>query len=274
MTVYKLFYVPILAIISAVFAPMAQASPIVENGYTYDVQSEKDERFYEIFLFIRPPSKQTDLKEVIFNRELSKEFKDKYREKFGQLDSESIIYQPTKFSVLDENRGAILSVEKSNNDRKVFGEYMLKRLSEWHIDNYFKTDPTMRPVYELKEKLSNLEVKVNKETKVNIRYSLSDNTADIIVDNPYVDAKLTLQMNPRQFGPGNIEEQKLVIEKQLEPKLRLNTWATYNDGIASAEIIRALKWNWSTSFRTTAAFKPGSPSPRESHYRVGIGHSF
>ncbi len=267
-------YPTLFFLISLFFSALSAAGNSFENGYISDVQAEKEERFYEIFLFSIPPVKSTNLKDIIFNRELSTEFKEKYREKFGQLDSESIVYQPTKFSILDENRGAILSVEQTNNKRKEFAEFMIKRLVEWHLDNYIKKDPTMRPVYELKEKLSNVEVQVTKETKVNIRYSLSDNSADVIVDNPYVDSKLSLEMNPRQFGPGPIQEQKMVIEKQLDKRHRINTWATQTDGICSIEFIRLFRGHWSTNLASTAAYKGGGTSSRETKYLVGFSHAW
>jgi hypothetical protein len=244
------------------------------TGYLHDVTEERETRFYEIFLFSTPPPKKADLQAVIFNPALSKEFRDKYRERFGQIDTESIIYQPTNFTILDENRGASLQVEQDQDKRHAFGDYMVKRLVEWHLDNYFKTDPTMRPVYLLKEKLSTVQVEVTPTSKLNVRYNLSDNTADLVLENPYCESKVSLLMDPKQFGPGPLNDEKLVVEKQLTKKIRLNTSATGMDGIGRAEVIRSLRANWSTNFITTAAFKPGGVSPRESRYIIGLSHAY
>lgn len=260
----------ILFLLGSVLTSVGIAHP----GYLQDVAQERETRFYEIFLFSTPPPKKADLREVIFNPALSYEFKNKYRERFGQIDTESIVYQPTKFSVLDENRGAVLLIEQGQEQRRSFGEYMVKRLIEWHIDNYFKTDPTMRPVYELKEKLSNVQVEVTPTSKMNLRYNLSDNTADLILENPYCDSKLSLLMNPKQFGPGPLTDEKLIVEKQLTKKIRVNTSATGMDGIGRFEVIRSLRANWATNFITTAAFKAGGPSPRESRWIVGLSHTY
>jgi hypothetical protein len=244
-------------------------------GYLSEVSGERESRFYEVFLFAAPPLKVRPLQEVIFNETLSKEFKDKYRERFGGLDAESIVYQQANFSVLDQNKGAVLQVEQGQGKRKAFGEYMVKRLIEWHVDNYFKTDPTMRPVYELKEKISNLEVQVNKSTKVNIRYNFSDNTSDLICENPYFDSsKLSLIMDSKAFGPGPLLEEKLIVEKQLNRKYRVNTSALSVDGIAAFEVIRSLSATWSTNFLTSAAFKGGGTSSRETRYIVGLSHAY
>lgn len=267
----KVFFV---SFILFVLGSLASSPGFAHPGYLQDITEERDSRFYEIFLFATPPPAKRDLRAVIFNPALSFEFKNKYRERFGQIDTESIVYQPTKFSVLDENRGAVLWVEQSQEQRRSFGEYMVKRLIEWHLDNYFKTDPTMRPVYELKEKLSNVQVEVTPTSKLNLRYNLSDNTADLILENPYCDSKLALLMNPKQFGPGPLTDEKLIVEKQLTKKIRVNTSATGMDGIGRFEVIRSLRANWATNFITTAAFKAGGPSPRESRYIIGLSHAY
>jgi hypothetical protein len=271
--IYLIQLIFMLLLASRVYASNEKSR--ISEDYISNIALEREQQFYEIFLISAEPPKDSDLKEVIFNKQLSAEFKYKYQEKFGQLDTESIIYQPTKFSVLDENRGAIQSVENTNAKRKAFGEYMVKRLSEWHIDNYFKTDPTMRPVYELKEKLSNVEVQVTKQTKINIQYSLSDNEADIVIDNPHFDkSKISLVMDSKSFGPGPIQEQKMIAEKQLDKKLRLNSSATVSDGILKTELIRILKFNWATSAGFSTAFKAGGTSPRETRYLVGLSRSW
>jgi hypothetical protein len=257
-----------------VLAPVAEAGTS-HPGYLSEVRSERDQRFYEVFIFATPPVKTKPLSDVIFNEKLSREFREKYRERFGQLDTSTIIYQPTKFSIMDENRGAVLNIEIENSRRKQFGEFMVKRLIEWHVDNYFKTEPSMRPVYELKEKLSHVQVEVTKTTKLNAQYSFSDNSLDLIIDGPHFDSsKITLIMDSKQFGPGPIQDQKLYLTKALTKKLTWIGTATAVDGIASTELVRSFRSNWSTSVGTQAAFKQGGPSPRETKYMVGLGHSY
>lgn len=253
----------------------AQGASLEKQGYLLDVKSEREQRFYEIYIFAAPPAKPPLLSEVIFNARLSKEFRDKYREKFGQIDTSTIIYQPTKFSALDENRGAVLKVETDNKARKEFGDFMVKRLIEFHVDNYFKTEPSMRPVYELKERLSHVQVEVTKQTKVNAQYSFSDNSLDLIVDGPLFEtSKITLLMNPKQFGPGPILDEKLFLVSALSKRLKVVTTATAIDGIATAELQRFLKSNWSTSTGVATAFKSGGPTARETRWLVGLGHSY
>ncbi len=269
------FLLTVLTFIVMILAPQARGASLERPGYLTDVKNEREQRFYEVFIFATPPSKPTLLSDLIFNAQLSKQFKDKYREKFGQIDTSTIIYQPTKFSVLDENRGAGLQIETDNQARREFGDFMVKRLIEWHVDNYFKTDPSMRPVYELKERLSHVQVEVTKETKLSGQYSFSDNSLDIILDGPLFEtSKLTLLMDPKQFGPGPISDEKLYLAKALSKKMKVVTTATAVDGIATAELQRVLKANWTSTAGVAAAFKDGGPTARETRWLVGLGHSY
>jgi hypothetical protein len=257
----------LLLLIATLLTTFASFATQERPGYLSEVKSEKDQRFYEVFIFATPAVKTPPISELIFNEKLSREFREKYREKFGQIDTSTIIYQPTKFSVLDENRGAVLKVETDNQERKQFGEFMVKRLIEWHVDNYFKTEPSMRPVYELKEKLSHVQVEVTKETRLNAQYSFSDNTLDLIVDGPLFQvSKITLLMDPKKFGPGPLIDEKLYLANALSKKSKIITTATAVDGISTLE--------FQTSTGAAAAFKNGGPSPRETRWIVGLGYSY
>lgn len=133
----------------------------------------------------------------------------------------------------------------------------------------------MRAVYELKERLSHVEVAITKETRVNGQYSFSDNSLDIIIDGPHFEtSKLTLQMDPKAFGPGQVLEEKLYLEKNLSKKLKLVSATTIQDGIAKLDLIRGLRNNWSTNFSTATAYKAGGSSSRETKYVIGLGHSY
>ena len=50
-----------------------------------------------------------------------------------------------------------------------YGQYVLRRLSEYHVDNFAKSDPSVRPLWEAKEKLSKVNVQVQK-VKVDMEY--------------------------------------------------------------------------------------------------------
>ncbi|MFN7453217.1 MAG: hypothetical protein ACK5RO_01020 [Pseudobdellovibrionaceae bacterium] len=255
------------------FCPLSFAQDSAWSGYTQDIQKEKADRFYEVYLFSYRPAPERNLHQQIFSP-LTSEFKLKYREVFGQVDAESISYQPANFGMLDNFKGYNSAAEEENKKRKTFAEYMTKRLFEHHVDNYFKNDPTMRPVYEAKEKLSNINVQVNQSFKFNFRYKLSGNTLDINVLNPWIDSKLTLEMNPRSFGPSSPLEERLWLGKNLERNWRLQSNIAQKDGVLKVESIHWLKAQWTTSVAYQDTFKEVGPTTRQRFYYLGAQNSF
>ncbi|GIL16665.1 MAG: hypothetical protein BroJett040_04160 [Oligoflexia bacterium] len=243
-------------------------------GYISDVKTERAERYYEIFLFVTPPPNETKLTEVIFNRELSKEFRSKYQEKFGRVDSESAVYQSSRFDMNENLKNRPLAIEAELKERRQFGEFMTKRLTEWHVDNYIKSKPQMRKVYELKEKLSHMEVEVTKESKMDLRYSLAGNTLDVIYDNPWIDSKLAVEMDPGAFGPSQVQENRVWLGKNLNKKTRVNTNVATEDGIFTLEFIHMFKENLAGLMGGSTYTKPEGKTPRESKVALGLSHSF
>jgi len=245
----------------------------VPHGYVQDVEKERQERFYEIFLFAQPPPREKPLSEVIFNAELSNEFKLRYRQRFGQLDTESIMYQRTDYERLDSFR-ANPAAESKSAERRAFADYMIKRLFEFHVDNYVKSEPAMRPVYEAKEKLKKVEVRVNKQTKLEGRYSLAGNTLDVILENAYCDSKWIIEMDRGSFGPAPIRENTVVIGKSLTSRLRIDSTTQDREGRSRLEITKAHTAQLATMYGVSAAYKGGGASPRDSRIAWGFGYTF
>lgn len=256
----------------------AQSMTPRAHGYVSDITKERSERYKEVFLFVRPNAPKQPLVDSIFNPQLSKEFRDKYREKFGQLDTESIVYQSGARSSADPlsndlNRDSEEAIALQK-DRRAFGEYMVKRLAEWHTDNYFKSEPNMRPVYELKEKLSKVDVKVTKTTKLEVRYELSSNNLDFILDNPYLDSKLSVEMDPGAFGPSSVQENRIWLGKNLTRKTRVNNnWATI-DGLTTLEFIFFHHPRLSTSVASTAKYTSSGRAEGATRYLIGMNYLF
>ncbi len=257
----------------ATFADI-KASVQKHSGYITNVANERAENYIEVYLVMGAvPTPEKSWQQVIFNDQLSEEFKNRYRETFGQIDTESIVYQPTKFSLLDEAR-PLEKTEKDTELRRQFAEYMTRRLMEFHVDNYFKTQPQMRGVYEAKERLKNVEVKVSKDTKLNVQYSFASNIADLIYENPYVDSKVALEMDPSAFGPSQVEETRVWLGRDISKTLRANTNAALTDGIGTLEFVKALRWNIGTSIGYSGYFRNAGKSVREDRLSLGLSHSY
>lgn len=190
------------------------------SGYISTVAEERQQTFVEVYL--APPRiyQTAPLEQVIFSP-LTKEFKTKYIETFGTIDAGSLDFQKAQTLFMEDLRLVDTELEEETRRRRAFAEYMMKRLIEHHVDNYFKTDPTMRPIYEAKEKLSNVQVQVSKEVRMNIRYDFSGNTLDFNVKNPWVDSKLSLEMDPSAVGPSNVIDRKVWLGRNITTKTRL-----------------------------------------------------
>lgn len=244
------------------------------EGYTSDVRFEKSQKFYEIYL--SPPSQESkvDLHGFIFNAQLTEEFKVRYREKFGYIDKDSMNMPTTQFTSFDENRGRSAKIEADTRERRSFGEYMTRRLGEWHVDNYFKSDPTMREVYELKEKMSTMQVEVGQETRFDVHYSLADNSAEMVLKNPYCDSKLRVEMDPGAFGPGRILENRLYLGKQVHRNHYILGHFIEKDGLMRLEWWNNMAFGMQTSFSLSAPFKGEGYTPRESSVGAALQHAF
>jgi hypothetical protein len=247
------------------------------QGYIYDVEAERNESYVEIYLFQQSTPVERSISDLIWNPELSAEFRKKYYERFGAVDTGAIRYLPGTNSIVKENRGLINgndADEQNIQERRRFAEFMTKRVTEWHVDHYIKEEPSMRPVYEAKETLSKMEVQVNKEIKLNMAYSFAGNVFDLIVENPYVDSKVSVEMDPRAFGPGRAEESRFVIGRNLTKEIRFNTYLKSEDGIVSGELVKTWPSRWVTSLGSSTWTRNGGISTRETRTYIGGGISF
>lgn len=175
------------------------------SGYVDSTLAERGEQSTDLQLITPPSSSGPGLQQLIFNETLSKEFTEKYEDKFGRTDAERIYNSPNRSTYYNDvfYQG---SPQEYTEERRKFGDYMLKRLAEYHVDDFMKNNPNGRAIYEIKEKVSNVNVKVQ-SFQFDLRYEIAGNTADVIVKNPYLKtAKVRLQMNPGAFGPGTVDE--------------------------------------------------------------------
>jgi hypothetical protein len=246
-----LFHMMALLLSSRCFAENTQ-DVSTYPGYTNDVEAEKAERFYEVYLFAPPPP-QTNLKDQIFSP-LTKEFQNRYVEKFGVIDTDALNYKPMNYSAFDNNGVASIQQQQASDDRKDFGNYMVRRLMEYHVDNYVKTDPQMRPIYETKQKLQDVKVQVNNSIKLNLQYNFSSNIADFYVNNPWVESKMSFEMSKGSFGPSSVQEYRIWLNKQLTTTMKWINQIAVDDGLATTEIYKTVFKNIGTSVALSTYF--------------------
>ncbi len=242
------------------------------HGYTDDVRSEREQVIRDL-VWVGRPGDGAILRDRIFNQALSKEFRERYEQRFGQTEVERAVLAPNRLSYYNDVYGMKGTPQELLDERRKFGEFMVRRLAEWHVENYAKNDPKVRPVWEAKEKISNLKVEVA-SFRLDAQYSIAGNTLDIKMVNPWVQSKITLIMNPDQFGPGEVDETLLSIVKPISQKYTVEGRWRVTDGIVSLIQYRSLGRHWNGSLTTSAAVKDGGTAPRETLWLAGVGRGF
>lgn len=209
-------------------------------GYISNVEEEKNTRVVEINLVAPPLNPYASVQWNVFDEELTAEFKTRYEERFGRSETERNFISPGRFDEYEYQTGVSVSLEEDQRRKRVFGEFMMKRLAEHHIDQYAKSKPAFKSVYELKERISNATVEVKKGYKVRLRYSFSGNYILMRFENPYdIQTAVTLEMDPSQFGPGEVQETILSVGYPVRPTIHLDADFRVNSGDYS---VVASKW--------------------------------
>lgn len=242
------------------------------RGYVSNVEEERTEISAEL-VWIQKPADETVLRDRIFNQTLSREFRERYEQRFGQTEIERVFLAPNRTSYYNDAYGQKGTPQEMQDERRKFGEFMIRRLGEWHVENYAKTDPAARVVWEAKERISNLKVEVA-SFRVDAQYSISGNIFDIKMQNPWVQSKVSLLMNPDQFGPGPIDEALLSIFKPVNSRYAVEARWRAMDGVVSLIQYKPLWKVWSGSLTTSAAIHGAGRSARETLWLAGLGRNF
>lgn len=217
--------------LSATFSAVhAQSQFGSHPGYISDVDREMYTIDTEVVLIDRPAPLESKSTEIINDR-LTKEFKEQFKYRFGVTEMEQTLNSPGRSDEYSYYTGRTVSLKEYQQEQRAFGEYMARRLMEYHIDNWAKTNPAVRPVYELKDKVTNLDMEVKKGYKVKVRYSLSGGHLDFDLDNPIdMEAKLRLEMGGG-FLASRTEETVISLGANVTSLWRVSTLVRFYDGI-------------------------------------------
>jgi hypothetical protein len=222
---------------------------------------------------VQPPTQDEVLRDRIFNQTLSREFRERYEQRFGQTEIERVFLAPNRTSYYNDAYGLKGTPQEISDERRRFGEFMMRRLAEWHVENYAKTDPSVRVVWEAKEKISNLKLEVA-SFRIDAQYSIAGNILDIKMLNPYAQTKISLLMNPDQIGPGPIDEALLSVFKPISSRYAVEGRWRVTDGVISLIQYKPISRVWSGSLTTSAAIHGAGKSARETLWLAGLGRNF
>lgn len=166
-----------------VIAVSVSADDFSHPGYLSDVTDERYQVSREVIIV--PPMSEllTPPPPLILTEKMSKEFSHEFRYRFGFTEFEQLQFTSNRFVSGGEN-GRLVPVDEFIDKQKSFGEYMMRELAEYHVDNYLKGNRNVRVVYQVKEKISNVEVKAAGTYKIKIRYKISSNRVLVKLTKP------------------------------------------------------------------------------------------
>lgn len=238
------------------------------KGYIQDIHKDDGEIGEEIPLLEKPEKTGPSLKEQIFNSELSREFKTRYEDKFGKTESERIFNSPNKYTYYDDLYTMRGTPEQVSAQRQEFGEYMMRRLVEYHADNIAKNDPQIRPVWEAKEKISQIKVEID-EVKFDARYSFAGNIFDIRAHTNTVEAKSSIT-----FAGSGVFENILSVNKKFTPRFQAEIRYLTVDAKLASILTKSWPKGYVTTLTLSTAVADSTRSPRDTLYLVGAGYLF
>ena len=251
----------------------AAARSRLPRGYVSNVSAERAGVSHDL-QWAPKPSEEAALGDRIFNQTLSREFRERYEQRFGQTEIERVFLAPNRTSYYNDAYGLKGTPQEMSDERRKFGEFMIRRLGEWHVENYAKTDAKAKVIWEAKERISNLKLEVA-SFRIDAQYSIAGNILDVKMVNPWVQSKLSLLMNPEQFGPGPIDEALLSVYKAVSSRYAVESRWRIRDGILSLIQYKPFARVWSGSFTTSAViYGESTRMPRETLWLLGASRSF
>ena len=239
-------------------------------GYLFNVVDEKNKRDVEMVMLDKPKDDKKPLSKVIFDEKLTKEFQTQYQYKFGQTGAEQVINNPGRDDqYLYYNSQNVTAQEYAKYQRQ-FGEYMARRLTEYHFDNWFKNDPTLKPVYEMKDKISNLDVQVKKGYKIKWKYNFAGPSMEAKVENPYdVETKVQVMMTDIISKPADVI---YTFGYQLNPRVHLEALYKQYEQLVQMIANRKMSKHIGMSLTASTGQLPGNPAIYQNLFLVGLSY--
>lgn len=248
-------------------------SPVfgAHHGYVSDVANEKSKKDIELVLLEQPRDPPSKSKTVLVNDKLSREFKTQYEYRFGQTQAEQVINSPGQFDEYSYYTDKNITLKQYRRYQQNFAEYMTRRLSEYHIDNWAKNDPSIKPMYQFKDKISNLDMQVKKGYKVKWKYNFSGPSMDLELDNPYeIDSKVRVDMSGILSSP---KEVIYSLGYQVNPRVHAAFLHKTADGIYQVVASRQLNKVLSASVTASKDTRKEGTNVQQDLFLLGLSWS-
>ncbi|MDZ4660075.1 MAG: hypothetical protein SGJ18_00515 [Pseudomonadota bacterium] len=269
----------ILSLATKAFGRKSYSVLELHDGYVASIDDEKDKDYSEVY-FLPPAPPLADggwLKRVFDDDTLSKEFRERYERQFGRTEAEQIQSSPNPYVVFDiiTPQGVFRgNAVEDQIQRQRFGEYMVRRLLEHNIDRVAKNEPAIRPLYEIKDRISRAQVSVASGYIININYSFSGNNLKIRFTNPYAPVEAYYEMESGHFGPSTVTEAIYSISKDLTKTTSIATYYKHKDGIISLVGKRQLTAIMGTSLTLSTNTHEHGTTQRENLALAGLSINY
>lgn len=237
------------------------------HGYVSNVMEERNKRDVEMVMLDKPKDALDSGVPKIFNEKLSKEFKEQYAYRFGQTNSEQLLNTPHRDDEYTYYTGERLTLEQYGGYQQKFAEYMVRRLVEFHVDDYAKKDRDFRQVYQMKDRISNLDVKVAKY-KFKWKYNFAGPSMDLKVDNPYeVDFRVRMDMDGIVSSPA---EYIFTTGYPINPRVAVSFVHRLRDGVYQLVGTRRMTRHISTSITGSMDTNRFGPLVQQNLFLLGL----
>lgn len=245
------------------------------GGYLATTENERATRSKEmVVLQPPPPLVQGSINERLFNPKLTREFREQYEQKFGRTQVEQVFNSPNRYSYSYDLYGFRGTPEELDAEKRRYGDFVLRRLLEYHVDNYAQRSPRLRPAWEAKERLKEFKVEVG-EVRLDAQYSIAGNTFDLNMPNPYFPmTRVRLQMDPAAFGPSTVDETVVSIGRSLTPSTFVESHYAASDGTLAFILRKAFTPSFGGTLSESTFLKDQGRTVRESKYLAGFSYIF
>ncbi len=238
------------------------------NGYIGEVENERTEVISELAMIEAPTPLGPPLQQQIFDEKLTKDFRERYEQKFGRTEAERVYNSPNRFTYYTDLYTFRGSPEEEDIEKRAYANYMVKKLAEYHLEKFMKSDPKTKSVWEAKERISQANVGSG-SFKVKARYDLVGGKADIEILNPIVETKATLEMT----GP-KINESIIVLRKPITKTISAESRYKNVEGILAIIGTKAFTPYLSANLTASTYTNHNPISTRESLYLAGLNYVF
>lgn len=168
-------------------------------GYTDDVQPIAEQSGQTLNYVENPYKNDIKLSDQIFDATISKEITQRYSEQFGRTEAE-IVYERTPYLTnnFSENDSNVFNQEDYRRKQQKFGEFIAKRLTEYHFERKSKTDPTLKAINETKQKVEKVDLSFSSNWKLRLKYKISSNNLTTQLRNPYIDLSGRMELSGKE----------------------------------------------------------------------------